>query len=173
MDASWAPLAWECRPWSRTALQWKPSVRGSQKVSKCLFSRRPNPSMPPQSAKCSTLISQSNMDTILFQPHLLETERWFTCNCWSRWGGNVYFQGALETKEIPSQQHPPTCMPHLRLWTGQSMPCILSNPKAWKSLFVNMHVDNTSKWSHNKINREHKQPFFLWQMYGYLYTDSK
>lgn len=105
-----------------------------------------------------------------------KNRRWFTGNCWSRGRGIVdetRIQGALETKEIPSQQHPPTCMPHLRLWTGQSMPCILSNPSTWKSLLVTMHLENTSKQSHIKINREDKQLFFFWHTQSYLYTPSK
>lgn len=118
----------------------------------------------------------SNTVRILLQPHHLRTERWFIGNCWSRGRGTAdetRIQSALETKEIPSQQHPPTCMPHLRLWTGHSMPCILSNPRAWKPLLVNMHLANTSKQSHTKINREDKQPFFFWHTQGYLYMLSK
>lgn len=113
MDASWAPLGWKRRPLRRSALHQKPPVRTHTRFpSQSLFSKNPDSSLPPQSAKCIALfyfffiIIFKNMVTILLQPHLKTEVIFFQVLIKTRW--QCLLSGCTWDQKIPSQQHSPT-----------------------------------------------------------------
>lgn len=141
----------------------KAIYKGSHKVSKCLFSKKTQPFPIP-------LNLLNAVHSFLYQICLLQF--CFNHNFWKQKGNLLVtadqdavavftFRVHLRPKKFHlSNTHLLAC----HTWgceQGRACPASSPTPKPSKSLSVNMHVDNTSKWRHTKINREDKQPFFL------------
>lgn len=145
MDASWAALGWKRRLRRRSALHQKPPVRTHTRFPNACFLKIPTLPYPLNllNALHSSFFIFKNTVTILLQPHLKTEVIFSQVLIKTQW--QCLLSGCTWDQKIPSQQHPPPHMPHLRLGAGQGMPCILSKPQAWKSLFVHKHLDTTSK----------------------------